>query len=58
MSRCPKLDTDNTGWFSYDNICKVNGMKVGDENDRTKVETLCDCDYDDNYKRCPIYQRS
>ena len=58
MSRCPKLEYEDTGWFSWRNYCGVNGMKVGDENDKTKVQTLCDCDSGDNYKYCPIYQRS
>ncbi len=53
MARCPKLETKDTGWFSYEYICDVNGMKVGDENNKNKVKTLCDCS---NYEKCPVYQ--
>ena len=55
MARCYKLETKDTGWFSYEYYCKLNGMKLGDERSKEKVEKLCDCS---NFENCPIYQRS
>ena len=57
MARCPELDTENTGWFSWKNTCRLTGATVGDEHDRTKVDYLCapkDCSC--QYENCPVYR--
>ena len=57
MARCPKLKTEDTGWFSWANYCEVTGIKVGDENHREKVKSLCDPDEGGyRYEDCPIYR--
>lgn len=59
MARCPKLENKDTGWFSWQWICGVTGEIVGDENNKTKVESLCDPkDYTCKYDNCPIYRRA
>ena len=50
---CPYLKSESKGWFGYENTCEVLGIVIGDEHDRTKVEELCEKDYD----RCPLYQK-
>lgn len=53
MSKCSELIIKGGGAFSYDCFCNVTGAKIGDENNKTKVDNLCycDCHYD-----CPIYK--
>ncbi len=53
MPRCPYLEYKDTGWFSYDHFCKLTGAKVGDENNKVKVEHLCDTS---DYDTCPVYK--
>ena len=50
---CPYLKSESKGGFGYENTCEVLGIVIGDEHDRTKVEELCEKDYD----RCPLYQK-
>ena len=54
MSRCPQLDSNSTGWFSYEYICRKTGAKIGDDTNESKVENLCKCD---KYYDCPVYKR-
>ena len=54
MSRCPELESNRTGWFSYEYICRKLGVKIGDQNESSKVQNLCDCD---NYYNCPVYKK-
>ena len=55
MARCYKLEVKDTGWFSYEYYCRLNGMKLGDERNKDQVEKLCDCS---NFEYRPIYQSS
>lgn len=57
MARCPKLETIDTGWFSWENRCAITGAVVGNENDKTKVKNLCDPDdHSCQYDKCPVYR--
>ena len=56
MSKCPELEYEDTGWFSWRDICGVTGAIVGSEHDKVKVEHLCDAESGDCYKDCPIYR--
>ena len=51
MARCPRLD-----YRSGDYYCTVTEAKM--EFGSTKVKEMCDKDYGDEYKNCPVYQRS
>lgn len=56
MSKCPKLEYKDTGWFSWQYICSVTGKIVGDENNKTKVNHLCNSDSGCEYDNCPVYR--
>ena len=59
MARCPRLDYESNSLFGNSNdkyICKVTGEKM--HVDDPKVKTLCKVEYGENFKRCPIYQKS
>lgn len=58
MSRCPKLEYEDTGWFSWRDYCKVTGEEVGNEHRKEKVENLCNNENCDAYKDCPVYKAS
>lgn len=49
---CPFLKYEDTGWFSYKHTCTATGAKIGDENNKVKVENLCKKDF----YSCPIYK--
>ena len=55
MSRCPYLESESTGWFSGNWICKLTGAKVGDLNHDNKVNNVCNNDDYDAYKDCRTY---
>ncbi len=59
MARCPKLDYDSRTIFgNYDDkyICTVTGVRM--DVDDPKVKFVCKCDYGEEYKKCPIYQKA
>ena len=49
---CPFYEYRDTGWFSYNCVCRVTGAVIGNENNHTKVDYLCNADY----STCPLYQ--
>ena len=56
--RCPHCEYKDGGPFSWAYYCTVTGAKVGDENNRQKVEYLCNPRYGCRYvDECPIYKK-
>lgn len=55
MSRCPKLDWKDTGFFSSGQyFCKLCNRDLSE----SEVNGKCKVDYGDKYKECPDYKRS
>ena len=54
MARCPKLDSEDTGFLSYEYVCELTGLHM--DRDDPKVKFVCnpDCGYE--YEKCPVYQ--
>ena len=50
---CPFLERKDTGWFSTDYICRAACRKIGNENDKSMVDRVCDGHFYD----CPIYKK-
>lgn len=59
MARCPLLDYESHSYFINSDdkyICTKNG-RIMDVDDVT-VKTLCNVDYGENYRKCPVYKLS
>ena len=58
MSRCYHLGYKSNGLFGSSNdyyfceLCPIKQMKVNDP----QVKHVCNADYGDKYKDCPIYK--
>ncbi len=51
---CPYLKYEDGGWASYEFFCKATGQKVGDQNNKVKVEYTC---RDSHFYDCPVYRK-
>ncbi len=59
MARCPYLDYESNSIFGNSNdkyICKLCNQRMSI--DDSKVKYTCKVEYGEEYKKCPIYQKS
>lgn len=51
---CPFLKYEDTGWFSWKHTCTAIGQKVGDQDNKLKVENTCK---NNQFYNCPYYKK-
>ncbi|MCM1364538.1 MAG: hypothetical protein NC122_06975 [Faecalibacterium sp.] len=54
MARCYYLEWQSRGMWSGDYVCKLCGKHMEEKD--AHVKYVCDAEYGDEYKKCPIYK--
>ena len=57
MARCPRLEVKDTGILAWAWYCGLTRKKLGDENHKDLVRSLCDCSGECRYEQCEVWRK-